>query len=230
MTGEKITTYKGFDINFQCRGLQYEVGETYTHSGGVEICESGFHGCEYPLDIFSYYPPGTSRFAVVEQSGSIKRHDTDSKVASRCITVQAELTLSDLIKAAVEFTLARCTSADPSSPASSTGIRGAASSTGIRGAASSTGDYGAASSTGYQGAASSTGYQGAASSTGKYSVAMACGPDGRAMAGESGAIVLCHRGDNGEILHIRASKVGENGVRAGVWYMLDKDGRFVEAI
>ena len=221
MTDEKITTYKGFDINFQCRGFQYEVGETYTHSGDVEVCESGFHGCEYPLDIFSYYPPGTSRFAVVEQSGSIKRHDLDSKVASRCITVQAELTLADLIKAAVECTLARCTSADPSSPASSTGYQGAASSTGVQGAASSTGDYGAASS---------TGYQGAASSTGKYSVAMACGPDGRAMAGESGAIVLCHRGDNGEILHIRASKVGENGVRAGVWYMLDKDGRFVEAI
>ena len=221
MTGEKITTYKGFDINFQCRGLQYEVGETYTHSGGVEICESGFHGCEYPLDIFSYYPPGTSRFAVVEQSGSIKRHDTDSKVASRCITVQAELTLSDLIKAAVEFTLGA---------ASSTGIRGAASSTGDYGAASSTGIRGAASSTGTRGAASATGYRGAASSTGRYSVAMACGPDGRAMAGESGAIVLCHRGDNGEILHIRATKVGENGVRAGVWYMLDKDGRFVEAI
>jgi hypothetical protein len=50
----------------------------------------------------------------------------------------------------------------------------------------------------------------------------------RAMASETGAIVLVHRNDDGEIVHIRASKVGENGIKAGVWYSLDAGGQFVE--
>jgi len=48
------------------------------------------------------------------------------------------------------------------------------------------------------------------------------------MAGETGAIILVHRNDNGEIVHIRASKVGENGIKPNVWYVLDADGNFQE--
>ena len=48
------------------------------------------------------------------------------------------------------------------------------------------------------------------------------------MAGESGAIVLVHRNDDGEITHIRASKVGDNGIKAGAWYSLNENGEFVE--
>ena len=49
------------------------------------------------------------------------------------------------------------------------------------------------------------------------------------MAGKTGAIVLVYRNDDGEIIHIRASKVGENGIKPDVWYELDEDGRFVKA-
>ena len=243
---ETITSYKGFDSNWQCRGFQYALGQTVVHDGDVEACASGFHACEYPLDVFSYYEPSTSKFAVVEQSGQLSRHSDDTKVASKTLTVKAEINLPGLIKAAIEYTVKRCAPIDKASPAysesergaasstgyggaaSSTGYGGAASSTGTRGAASSTGDGGAASSTGYGGAASSTGYGGAASSTGKHAVAMACGYEGRAMAGETGAIVLAHRNDDGVLVHIRASKVGENGIKAGAWYQLNVDGQFVE--
>ncbi len=224
-----IIAYKGFDKNMQCRDFQYEIGKTYEHDGGVKACRSGFHACEYPLDVFNYYPPANSCFAVVEQSGKLSRDGDDSKVASQKISIKAKIDIVGLVKAAIEYTTSRCTPIDPESPASSTGDYGAASSTGTRGAASSTGDYGAASSTGTRGAASSTGYQGAASSTGKHAVAMSAGPEGRAMASETGAIVLVHRNEDDEITHIRASKVGENGIKAGVWYQLDANGEFVEA-
>ena len=235
---DPITSYKGFNKNWQCRGFQFKVGESYQHDGKVKACESGFHACEYPLDVFGYYPPAGNRFAVVQQSGELSRHDGDTKVASKSLSVMAEINIAGLVKAAIEYTTSRCEPVDPDSPASSTGDYGAASSTGYQGAASSTGYQGAASSTGYQGAASSTGdygaasstgYQGAASSTGKHSVAIACGYQGRAMAGDTGAIVLVFRDDDDNIVHIRASKVGENGIKAGVWYMLDSDGQFVEA-
>jgi hypothetical protein len=48
------------------------------------------------------------------------------------------------------------------------------------------------------------------------------------MAEETGAIVLVYRNDKGEIVHIKASKVGENGVKPNVWYTLDEQGNFKE--
>ena len=48
------------------------------------------------------------------------------------------------------------------------------------------------------------------------------------MAEKTGAIVLVNRDEYWNIRHIRASKVGENGVVAGKWYELDASGNFVE--
>ncbi|GAB3416808.1 hypothetical protein GCM10027318_34180 [Massilia agilis] len=236
---EVIVSYKGFDQNWRCRGFQYALGETFTHDGKVEACASGFHACEYPLDVLNYYPPAGNKFAIVEQSGELSRHSEDTKVASKVLKVSAEITLPGLIKAAIEYTVSRCNPVDPESPAyskeaqgaaSATGTRGAASATGYSGAASATGDSGAASATGTRGAASATGDSGAASATGPHSVAMASGYAGRAMAGETGAIVLVYRNDEDQLVHIRASKVGDNGIKAGVWYSLDAEGQFVECV
>ena len=198
-----VVAYKGFDLALKCRDHQFEVGKTYSHEGNVEACKSGFHACEYPLDVFEYYAPAQSRYAIVEQSGILAHHERDSKIASSIITIKAELSLRGLIKAAIEYTFARAQKVKGSTSrgvgkcasstgyrgaASSTGYRGAASSTGYRGAASSTGDQGAASSTGDYGAASSTGDQGAASSTGDQGAASSTGPRGAASStGDYGA-------------------------------------------
>jgi hypothetical protein len=39
-----------------------------------------------------------------------------------------------------------------------------------------------------------------------------------------------YRNDDGEIVHIRASKVGENGIEPDTYYMLSANGEFVAAI
>ena len=57
---------------------------------------------------------------------------------------------------------------------------------------------------------------------------MNIGIQGKAMAGENGAIVLCNHDDVGNIRHIRASKVGDNGIEPNVWYLLNDDGEFIE--
>ncbi|WP_447315891.1 hypothetical protein ACNHI6_06675 [Klebsiella michiganensis] len=123
------------------------------------------------------------------------------------------------------------------SAASNTGYQSAASNTGDYSAASNTGDYSAASNTGCQSAASNTGYQSAASNTGyqsaaevsgSHSVAAAFGIESKARASVNSAIVLCYRNDEGELIHIRASKVGENGIKPDTWYTLNADGQFVE--
>ena len=82
-----ITAIKGFDLKMQCRGFQYEFGKAYEHSGKVEACNSGFHACEYPLDVFGYYPPGLSRYAEVTLGGKTHRDGSDTKVAAAKITI-----------------------------------------------------------------------------------------------------------------------------------------------
>ncbi|HFH4633819.1 TPA: hypothetical protein ACGJVM_006417, partial [Pseudomonas aeruginosa] len=247
---EVVTAYKGFKQDLTCRGYQFEIGGTYKHEGEVEACASGFHSCEYPLDVFGYYAPGESRFAIVKASGQLSRHDDDSKIASATLVVEAEISMPTMISKAIDWIMARLDSSVEQTvvgdTASNTGNRSAASNTGNRSAASNTGDYSAASNTGNQSAASNTGYRSAASNTGnrsaasntgyrsaaevsgQESVAASLGIEGRARASAGSAIVLCHRDDEGHLIHIRASKVGENGVKPDTWYQLSAEGEFVE--
>ena len=111
---EVITAFKGFDKNLQCRGYQFEIGKTHTHEGEVEACSSGFHSCENPLDVLNYYPlisddGSLNRFASVKASGTISRHDEDSKIASASLLVEVELKLPEFISAAVNWIKAACT-------------------------------------------------------------------------------------------------------------------------
>jgi hypothetical protein len=102
-----IIAYKGFDKDLACRGYQYAVGQTFEHKGRVEACSSGFHSCENPWDVLSYYPlGGDNRFAVVKASGTIGRHSSDSKIASATLHIEAELKLPDFITRAIEWTIA----------------------------------------------------------------------------------------------------------------------------
>lgn len=63
---EKKVGYKGFDANFKCRSMQYEVGKEFAAEGEIKACNNGLHYCENPLDVLSYYEPNSSKFAEVE--------------------------------------------------------------------------------------------------------------------------------------------------------------------
>lgn len=101
-TNRVIKSYKGFDKNLKCRGFQYEIGKEYEEKD-IEICSRGFHACENPLDVFSYYGMIGSRFCEVEQSGEIQKKDDDTKVCSSRIKIKAELKLADMINLGVEW-------------------------------------------------------------------------------------------------------------------------------
>lgn len=60
-----IKGYKGFGKDMKCRGFQFQVGGEYEESDAI-ACEKGFHFCEFPFDVFNYYPPSDSRYAEVE--------------------------------------------------------------------------------------------------------------------------------------------------------------------
>ena len=164
-----IKAYKGFKKDMTCRGFQYEDGKEY-ETDKAEVCETGFHACEYPLDCFSYYAPSESVFREVEQDGEISRKGDDTKLASTKIKIGASLNIAGMVKAAIEYTKSRT-----KKEADSNSDYGASSATGNCGASSATGDYGASSATGNCGASSATGDKGASSAEDKDSIAVAWG-------------------------------------------------------
>lgn len=233
---KEIVTFKGFNKDLTCRDFQFAIGETFHHDGKVEACGSGFHACECPFDVFRYYPPAESRYAETISFGVTDHEERgDTKIASASITIKAELTLPQFIQRGIEWiwskidkSLEQQIMTGNRSAATNTGNQSAATNTGYQSAATNTGDQSAATNTGYRSAATNTGDWSAAEVSGSQSVAASLGIEGKARASEGGAIVLCYRDEDGELIHIRASKVGDNGIMPNTWYQLDKDGEFVK--
>ena len=240
---DTIKSFKGFDNELKCRGFQYEVGGEYEEDS-ASCCNRGFHACENPLDVFTYYPPAEARYCEVEQSGKIDKSGDNSKVASTKIKIGAEIGLSGIIKAGVKFTLEKVKFEE-----ATTGDRSGASATGDRSGASATGNYSGASATGNRSGASATGdYSGASATgdcstatvTGNYSqatvgkggsVAIANGYQSKAKASLGSAIVVCERGKwNGQeypLIGIKAAIIDGEKLKADTFYKL-QDGEFVE--
>ena len=181
-----IKGYKGFNPDMTCRSFKYESGKEY-ETAKAKKCESGFHFCESPFDVWTYYPPcdnkgNINRFCEVEGSGDM---DSGSdKIACSRIRIGAELDLQGIIKAGVKFIMERvkntvtntgdCSAATNTgdwSAATNTGDRSAATNTGDRSAATNTGDWSAATNTGNRSAATNTGNRSAATNTGDWSAA-----------------------------------------------------------
>ena len=167
----KIKGYKGFNPDLTCRNFQYEVGKEYDTDKAVS-CETGFHFCENPFDVFNYYAPsnekGLNRFCEVEGSGDFDKSEND-KVACTHIKVNAEIGLHGLITAGIKFIFDKVNWNDCKE--SNTGDYSAATNTGDYSAATNTGDYSAATNTGDYSAATNTGNCSAATNTGNCSAA-----------------------------------------------------------
>ena len=213
-----IRAYKAFDKNLQCRGFQFEVGKTYEHDGQVKACESGFHACENPLDVWSYYPID-SRYAVVELGGDVSRHDDDSKIAAARITISAEIALPQIISDGVAYLTGLCKDAfalKPGADASGGGSKLAAS-----------GNYSQLAASGNYSKLAASGYGSQLAASGDGSVCMAASPGSTARAGAGGAIALTYH--DGERYRIAVAYVGEGGIEPNVNYRVTDAGEFVEA-
>lgn len=79
---------------------------------------------------------------------------------------------------------------------------------------------------GVRGVASNSGHGGA--DIYRLAAAAIFGNNTKAKSCEGGAICLVTHDEDGAVKYARASKVGENGIKADPWYSLDSDGNFVE--
>lgn len=175
--------YKGFNHDFTCRDFQYEVGNEYETDSAL-CCESGFHFCENPFDVFTYYPPSEDgklrRYAEVEGSG--EKDSDGTKISCTHIGIKAEIGLGGIINAGVKFILDKVKWDSDSN-----------------------------TNTGYRSAATNTGDWSAATVEGKDSVAIVTGKDSKAKGSLGSWIVLTERGEyEGEgcpIIDVKAFKV-----------------------
>lgn len=99
-----MKAYKGFDENLKCRNFQYEIGKEYEEAN-AELCETGFHACENPIDVFTYYPPASSRYCEVELEDVTDESSDDSKKCGKRIHINAEIGIKGIVDAFIKFTL-----------------------------------------------------------------------------------------------------------------------------
>src|SRR5690606_29170150 len=90
--------YKAFDKDLKCRGMQFEVGKTYTVTGDLEVCRNGLHFCKKLESVYGYYPrTSETRICEVEALGTIKVEG--DKSATLSLRIVRELSHKEMLDA-----------------------------------------------------------------------------------------------------------------------------------
>lgn len=228
-----MKAYKGFNKDLTCRGFQYEEGKTYEEKE-AELCKSGFHACENPIDCLAYYDPANSEYHEVELDDVSPEREGDSKVVAKKITIGAKIDLFNVaqvgveyIKSKVDFTSNKNNNTGDYSAATNIGNYSAATNTGNCSAATNTGHYSAATNTGDCSAATNTGDYSTAEVSGKESIAIAAGRNSKACGALGDWLVITERDDDWHILGVQAVKVDGEKIKADTWYKLE-NGKITE--
>ena len=200
--------YKGFDKNWKCRDMQYEVGKTYEEAE-ARLCNKGLHFCENPFDVFSYYSPeNQSRYAVVEAENVTDEKDSDTKRVAKKLTIKTELNLIGIVKAGMEY------------------IKEHINVEKIKEKAF---DESTAATSGYRSTAATSGYRSTAIVEGEDSVAIALGARSKAKGALGCWLILAEWEENDDGMYrkdVKCFKVDGEIIKADMFYMLE-DGEAV---
>lgn len=101
-----VKAYKGFNKHMQCtlngKIFQYEIGKEYKEDK-ADLCHYGFHACENPLDVLSYYNNIDDKFCEVELDKIDPNRNKDSKICGKKIKIGIEIGFLGLFKAGIEW-------------------------------------------------------------------------------------------------------------------------------
>ena len=240
-----MKAYKGFDKDLKCRGFQFEAGKEYREEK-ADICKSGFHACENPLDVFKYYPPATSRYCKVDLDANEQKED-DSKRVGKKILILDEISLQDMINAGIAYIEAgvnwedsASTNTGDHSASTNTGDHSVSTNTGYHSASTNTGDHSVSTNTGYNSVSTNTGDHSVSANTGAYSAAVVEGKESVAAAigykseakGSLGSFLVLTdwigTDEERHIVDVKSVKVDGEKIKPGVFYTM-KDGEIIEA-
>ena len=99
--------YKGFNKGLVCRGKQYAENTVFEEEK-ANMCESGMHFCDNPIDVLDYYGfvnenGELNEFAEVESLGETLHRE--NKYCTTKLKVVAKFSFSGFVKACVDFIL-----------------------------------------------------------------------------------------------------------------------------
>ena len=244
---EKVTGYKAFNKGMKCRDFQYKVGETYTTDKPIELCETGFHFCQNPLDVLGYYDlvdgdANLTEFARVESTGEV-RTGNDKSVTNK-ITIKSKLTLPAFIKASVEFAWEKCSENDAkdidtgdynqlatsghSSQLATSGDSSQLATSGHSSQLATSGRYNRLATSGHSSQLATSGDYSRLAIKGKHSVGAAIGRNSSIKGVKGTWITLAEYNDKYEVSNVMSAQIDGKILKANVYYQL-KDGKFVEA-
>ena len=231
---KKIKGYKGFNPDLTCRDFKYEVGKEY-ETDEAKTCETGFHFCENPFDVWGYYPPcgedgRLNRFCEVEGSGDIDNSHSD-KIACSHINVIAEIGLQGIINAGVKFIMykvsrsgSKQSNTGNNAHSATTGYNAHSATTGNYAHSATTGNYAHSVTTGYCAHSVTTGYCAQSAVKGHGAIAVSLGMDSVAK-GNLGCWIVLAEYDNGNgnaypIKCVKAFKVDGEKIKSDTFYKL----------
>ena len=98
--------YKAFEKGLVCKGKQY-AENTIFEEENAEVCKSGMHFCENPLDVLDYYPliddnGELTEYAEVEALDEVLTDD-NKKYCTKKLKIGAKLDLPAFVKASIDF-------------------------------------------------------------------------------------------------------------------------------
>lgn len=83
--------YKAFNKDLICRGMQYEIGQTYEMQQSPMCCKRGYHFCKNIADVYKYYSMSDdTRICEVVATGEIVTDD-DIKYCTNKIKIVREI-------------------------------------------------------------------------------------------------------------------------------------------
>ena len=193
-----MKAFKGFNKDLTCRGFQYKVGETYEEEK-AELCRTGFHACESPVDCLQHYKPATSVYHEVELEEVSYEKDTDTKCVGKKITIGTEIGIPEICRLTFEYVKEHCTNENNA----------------VTGKPATAGKYGAATSRGK-------------SATGKQGLSVARGNNVRVKGGLGAVLVIAEENDDDySVKDFATAIVDGKDIKADTWYKLE-NGKLVE--
>ena len=224
---------------------QYANGFVWTREVGAIIdapdwqptaaCGNGLHGCLDGVGNWAYLSSqhdalwwivGVKRAECIDMGGKVKF--PRGKVVYFGGINGALQTIAKEWRRVAQEAIEKAKIEDSAESVCTSGLRAHASTSGEDAHASTSGLRAHASTSGWGAHASTSGWDAHASTSEKQSVSSGLGINNQARAAEGGAICLVCRNGDGDIIAIRASKVGENGILPDVFYRLNENDEFEE--
>jgi len=92
--------YKGFNAQLQgYNKFQFEEGKTYEITGTLEMCKNGFHFCDMPINVFTFYKnTDNNKYAIIEALGEIAVDISSKKLVTNKIKISKVISYEAFIQ------------------------------------------------------------------------------------------------------------------------------------